>query len=108
MVYDPMANLFSDIIGATKMHASGLLPLRLFDALAIEWHTHPLGMVSVQLVAQKLGARRSSPRELFRASRPRTTLRAPPRGSYSIGARSALIRQVTQPTLIEPPDAHHI
>ena len=74
MVYDPMANPFGDIISATKAHAPVLLELRLFDALAIEWHAGPLGEVSVRLVAQKLGGRRWSRWQLGRAERLRGPL----------------------------------
>ena len=56
MVYDPLANPFGEIIGATKVRASALLELRLFDALAIEWHDGYMGEVTVRLVALRLGA----------------------------------------------------
>ena len=103
MVYDPMANLFGDIIDATKVHAPELLQLRPFDALAVEWHASSLGKVSVQLVAQRLGASRWSLWELFRAKRPRATSRAPVGWS---GARNVLIHQTTyRARLVELPDA---
>ena len=103
MVYDPMANLFGDIIDATKVHAPELLQLRPFDAFAVEWHASSLGKVSVQLVAQRLGASRWSLWELFRAKRPRATSRAPVGWS---GARNVLIHQTTyRARLVELPDA---
>ena len=101
MIYDPMASPFSDIMSATKARAMELWKLRLFDALAIEWHTSMLGKVSVQLVAQRLGARRWSLRELFRAKRPRATSLAPPGW---ISGRSVRIHEVAHRTLIELPD----
>ena len=96
MVYDPMANPFSDIINETRAHALGLWQLRLFDSLAIEWHTNPLGKVSVQLVAQKLGARRWSLWEPSRAEPKRNA-----RGwsnRFLSGRQTALRRLVHQGT----------